>query len=120
MDTIKDYLTYEGQRNKKNAHIYTTLMRNVFGRDRKACAVLIGHHLTFELDGDLNTENELPSADCLMFDHQVMKAAFGAERYIRIMQALASVPAEDRDVMLAQYMEDSKILAPGWWNQIAA
>lgn len=101
---FKDYLGFENQRNKENADLYTRLIRAAIGKDRNV-AVLIGHHLTFELDGDLDTENEIPSADCLMFDHDLMRAVFGPERYINIMRDLASVPCDQRDAMLRQFME---------------
>lgn len=106
MKTIKDYLGYENQRNKTHAALYTRLIQRAFGNNAGNagnCAVLIGHHLTFELDGDLSTENEIPSADTLIFDHSIMQAVFGADA-VRIMQALASVPAEDRDDMLKHYL----------------
>jgi hypothetical protein len=93
---MKDYLGYENARNKAHAGLYVAIMRAAFGAD---CEVLIGHHLTFEQGGKLETENEIPSADCLMFDHEVMKRVFGSNAF-NIMRALASVPAEKRDSVL--------------------
>lgn len=94
---MKDYLGWENHRNKIHAALYTELMRRAFGGERD-CAVLIGHHLTFELGGDLETENEVPSADCLLFDHYVMKKVFGDDA-LRIMGELSQVPAEERDAL---------------------
>lgn len=100
---MKDYLGFENARNKRNAATYEKLMKKALKHD--ACAVLIGHHLTFELDGDLETENEIPSADCLMFDHDLMTAAFGPDRAVSIMRYLASLPCDMRDVVLKEYVD---------------
>lgn len=93
---MKDFLGYENARNKRNADLYERLIKLAIGKDVK-CAVLIGHHLTFELNGDLETENEIPSADCLMFDHELMTAVFGREKAIDTMRTLATLPCEARD-----------------------
>jgi DNA-directed RNA polymerase specialized sigma24 family protein len=110
---MKDYLGYENARNKQHAALYTNIMRAAFGSERD-CAVLIGHHLTFELGGDLNTENEVPSADCLLFDHEVMKRVFG-EQALPIMAALSQVPAEERDALALRYFE-TRHGAINWQN----
>jgi hypothetical protein len=99
---MKDYLGFENQRNKQHADLYTRFLRAAI--PESGVAVLVGHHVTFEIGGDLMTENEIPSADTLMFDHDLMKAVFG-ERAIAIMQKLASVPCEERDHLLGWYMD---------------
>lgn len=101
-NTIKDYLGSENERNKKHAALYARLLKLALGRGD--VQVLIGHHITFELGGDLETENEIPSADCLMFDHVLMGKVFG-ERAIPIMRALATVPCDQRDHLLEFYLE---------------
>jgi hypothetical protein len=93
---MKDYLGCENARNKRHAALYTAIMHEAFGSD---AAVLIGHHLTFEIGGNIETENEIPSADTMMFDHYVMGKVFGADA-VRIMQRLASVSVELRDDVL--------------------
>lgn len=98
---MKDYLGYENARNKRNAGLYVAIMRAAFGND---CDVLIGHHLTFEQGGNLETENEIPSADTLLFDHSVMGKVFG-DRAVSIMVHLASIPAESRDEVAKRYLE---------------
>ena len=98
---MKDYLSYENQRNKRNAKLYTDIIKAAFGEE---CQVLIGHHLTFEQGGDLNTENEIPSADTLMFDHEIMRKIFG-ERAKSIMMKLAEKPVEERDEYLKEVFE---------------
>lgn len=102
METMKDYLGFENQRNKSNAALYERLLKVALKRDD--VAVLIGHHITFELGGDLSTENEIPSADCLMFDHDLMTSVFG-EKAVQIMRVLASLPCEHRDATLKFYLD---------------
>lgn len=96
---MKDFLGTENARNKANASLYTAIMKQAIGKDAQ---VLIGHHLSFELGGDIGTENEIPSADTLMFDHDVMTAVFGAFA-IDIMQHLAATPCQSRDRVLEEY-----------------
>jgi len=95
---MKDYLGYENARNKANAQLYVDLIQAAYGQ----CAVLIGHHLTFEFHGDVGTENEIPSADTLCFDHEVMGRVFGEDAPL-IMRQMASVPAEARDKILSEF-----------------
>lgn len=97
---VKDYLGFENARNKQHADLYTELIRRAVGD----CAILIGHHLAFELGGDLNTENEIPSADTLMFDHEIMGRVFGGKAGA-IMVQLAAVPVEQRDTLLANLLK---------------
>lgn len=102
MNVTKDWLGYENQRNKLNAATYTTLLK--LALKHVDCAVLIGHHITFELDGDLETENEIPSADCLMFDHEIMRAVFG-DSALRIMRELVVLPCDQRDKLLKWHVD---------------
>lgn len=99
---MKDYLGYENARNKQHAAMYTAMITRACGSN---AAVLIGHHLTFELGGDLETENEIPSADCMLFDHFIMGKVFGAHA-VSVMCELARVPAELRDAKLAEFLTD--------------
>lgn len=109
MKLTKDWIGYENARNKKNVQLYTDILtralQKITGSD--AVAVLIGHHLVFEFDGDANgsldieTENEIPSADCLMFDHEIMTAVFGADAKF-IMAHLSQLDCENRDDYLRE------------------
>lgn len=92
-ERFEQYLTEENDRNKKHADLYTRMIKLAFGMDAQC---IIGHHLTFELNGNLETENEIPSADTLLFDHYAMKKIFG-HKAIPLMKMLASVPASKRD-----------------------
>jgi len=95
-NSIKDYLGLENSRNKLHANLYTDLIQRALG----PVDVLVGHHLCFEANHDISTENEIPSADTLLFDHDIMIKVFGG-RAIEIMQRLAAEPAEQRDAILA-------------------
>lgn len=99
--TVKDFLGQENARNKRHAALYTAIMQRGMGTDED---VLIGHHLCFEANKDINTENEIPSADTLLFDHGVMTAVFG-DKAIDIMQHLAATPTESRDEVLRCYVD---------------
>jgi len=103
---MKDYLGFENERNKKHAALYTKLIKRAYGEG--ASEVLIGHHLTFESHGDLNTENEIPSADTLLFDHEIMRRVFG-EKALWVMMGLAQQPAEERDAALAIFLEQIEV-----------
>lgn len=87
---VKDYLTTENVRNKKYAHLYTDLIKRAFGENQD---VLIGHHITFEEHGNIETENEIPAADSLLFCHDLMTRVFGSKA-ISLMMLLASMPAD--------------------------
>lgn len=108
---LKDWLSTENARNKRFAGLYVGIMKKAFGVvTQKEPEVLIGHHLTFELNGDLETENEIPSADCLMFDHYIMTQVFG-NRAVDIMQHLAATPCESRDEVLQAYWDNEREVA---------
>lgn len=103
--TLKDWLGYELERNKRHGELYAALLRKALAKMEPGVRVdvLIGHHVTFELDGDLTTENEIPSADCLLFDHTIMRAVFG-ERAVPIMVELAQLDCGERDARVACYL----------------
>lgn len=96
--TPKDWLGSEAARNKESADIFTQLLVTAYGPDYR---VLIGHHLCFQQGANINTENEVPAADSLIFDHDIMRAVFGNDA-ISIMQTLAALPAEKRDHALRE------------------
>ena len=96
---MKDFLSFEQARNKHRAALYEKMLRIAFG---ESCAVLVGHHIGFEFGGDINTENEIPSADTLLFDHDIMGKVFGS-RSLAIMAELATIPAEKRDTRLEEF-----------------
>jgi len=98
---MKDYLGFENARNKQHAELYTRLIRLAYGKDLQ---VLIGHHLTFEDGGNLDTENEIPSADTLLFDHEVMRRVF-PDNWKAVLMTLALAPVEERDAEALKLLE---------------
>lgn len=101
MNTVKDYLGYENERNRRNADLYTRMVKAAYGDNN---AVIIGHHVTFERDGDLTTENEIPSADTLIFDHDIARRIFGSD-FRSILAELAVLDIEERDKRLSDHFE---------------
>lgn len=95
----RNYLNEEAMRNKRNVDAYASLIRSAFGANE---AVLVGHHICFQRESDFSTENEIPSADTLIFDHDVMTATFG-DRALPIMAELAVLPLKERDQRLRAY-----------------
>lgn len=98
MGAPKDYLGTENTRNKQYTKLFTDMIRAAYGDNND---VLIGHHLTFEAHGDINTENEIPAADTLIFCHDLMTRVFG-QRAGRVMRELATLPVSRRDDRLME------------------
>lgn len=94
----RDYLSYENHRNAAHAQLYADIVCQAFGHKD----VIVGHHVTFEQHGDIKTENEVPSADTLLFDVDVARRVFGvgAEPILRM---LATTPVEHRDATYAAH-----------------
>lgn len=90
---MKAYLAFEDHRNRTHAALYTRLIQKAFGEDTD---VLVGHHICFEKHGQISTEEEIPSADTLLFDHDIMYAVFG-EQWQDIMIDLCKMDSADRE-----------------------
>jgi hypothetical protein len=103
MEQKTGFLSFEDARNRAHAKLYAEVMRRAFGAARQT-SVLIGHHLGFEFDQDIETENEIPSADTLLFNHPLMTAVFG-DRAVSVMVQLAMTPTESRDAVLARCLD---------------
>lgn len=104
---FKYYLGYENDRNTQHAAVYTDLIRRAMSPRE---VVLVGHHFVCEFvsdppkpDEDLKTLNEIPSADTLIFDHDIMRAVFG-DHAIDVMVDCAKVPASQRDACLKAHL----------------
>jgi hypothetical protein len=95
----KEYLSFENKRNKRFHKLYSAILHEAFGN----CSV-IGHHVCFTDDnGDLN---EIPSADTLIFDHNVMVRVFGVTAMAVMSQlAITTVDNDARDNLLAELFE---------------
>lgn len=87
------YLSGEGKRNRHNADLFQAILCIAWGGN---CTVMTGHHIAFLFDGDLTTEDEVPSADCLLFDLEIMDAVFGWERD-SILQTIVTMNRGERE-----------------------
>ena len=87
------YLSGEGKRNRLNADLYQAMLCLAWG---EGCQVITGHHVSFLFNGDLETEDEVPSADCLLFDHHIMGCVFGEDAQ-SVMVAIAPLERYERE-----------------------
>jgi hypothetical protein len=93
----RNYLGYENHRNTVHAQLYTDVINTAFGPQD----VIVGHHLTFEQHGNIKTENEVPSADTLLFDTEVARRVFGDADWRNVLQRLAITGCEHREAYYA-------------------
>lgn len=99
---MKNYLESELARNHTNKHLYERLLKIAVA----GCSVEVGHHVTIHL-GD-EDGNEIPSADAVLFDHDIMQKVFG-HSYMSVMLTLASTPTDKRDSVLAAIMDNLEV-----------
>jgi hypothetical protein len=108
---FKYYLSYENKRNSHHQEMFVWIIKRAFGCKE---VVLVGHHFVCDYNSDLKTLNEIPSADTLLFDHDIMKECFG-ERSIEIMIELAKRPVPERDEYLRSQIPDLPAKTD-WWE----
>lgn len=106
LSTDKYWLQAENDRNTHHGLIFVDLIKRAFGVDE---VVMVGHHFVFEPDAamqkrDLTQLNEIPSADTMIFDHDIMGAVFG-DRARAIMIECACTPAAQRDEIIARCLK---------------
>lgn len=95
--------SYENDRNRAGSAVFKDIIREVYN----VTDVICGHHLIYEVrdkqkDGFTYDEvQEIPSADALIFDHDVAKKIWGPG-YMRTLIKLALEPVETRDHLLAE------------------
>lgn len=103
---------YENDRNAEHSEFYKAIIREAFGvKD-----VIIAHHLVYvteeirpDPDHPGKTYNfqiveEIPSADTLLFDHEVAKKLWG-DRWKIVLSALAVTPPEERDTLARKFFD---------------
>lgn len=95
---------FENERNAANADLFKCIIRYVFG----VTDVIVGHHLvyvTVEKDPggfDIQVVEEIPSADALIFDHEVA-AKLWPDDWRDKLQQFATAPADKRDALLREH-----------------
>lgn len=98
MPKFKDFLQFENQRNHDDHITFNRFLQKAVG----PCEVLVAHHIVF-LVGD-EEPNEIPSADALMFNPELMGAVFG-EKAMGIMLTLAHRIPELRGKVLKDFLD---------------
>ena len=94
--------TFENFRNSNNSDLFKEVLREAHGVQD----VIIAHHIVYVIE-EKRTDGfayqiveEIPSADCLLFDHDIAKKIWGAD-YIAVLQRLVAEPCETRDELFA-------------------
>lgn len=98
---IKDYLGEENLRNKMHAPLFVRMLKEAWGPNYD---VLIGHHICYQQHGNIDTENEIPAADTLLFDHDIMTKLFG-DRAVCVMRELATLKPGEREKKVEQLLQ---------------
>lgn len=93
--------SYENDRNAANSDLFKAIIREVYGVQD----VIIAHHLVYvrveTREGfDYQIVEEIPSADALIFDHDIARKLWGAD-WQGVLRQLACEPVETRDALLA-------------------
>lgn len=103
---------YETDRNTDNTELFTAILHEAYGEPDKAFQAIVGHHIIFvrmdkREDGFTYTiVEEFPSADCLIFDHEVAKKIWGEANWKLALEKLALEPVESRDKLLKYLYEN--------------
>lgn len=104
---FKDYLVYENQRNHDNHKIFQRFLQAALGEQK--IEVLVAHHIVYtvlDANGDAVGEpNEIPSADTLLFDPDLMTAVFG-EKARAIMMTLCHRTPDLREKVLEDFLNE--------------
>jgi hypothetical protein len=93
---------YENDRNAENSDLYKAIIRECYGVED----VIIAHHLVYVTkevrDGfEYQIVEEVPSADCLIFDHDVAERVWGPN-FKDVLVKLALEPIKTRDKVLRE------------------
>lgn len=101
--------TYENDRNAQASELFKAIIRKVYN----VTDVIVAHHLVYvkveRRDGfDFQVVEEIPSADALIFDHEVAKCLWG-DKWQDNLSLLALEPADTRDDLLAHLWEQQQM-----------
>lgn len=111
MSTSTDFSTsglrlegsYENDRNMEGSPVFKAIVKEVFN----VTDVICGHHIIYEIrdtrkDGfTYDVVQEIPSADALIFDHDIALKIWGDDFQHTLIQ-LALEPTATRDKLLAE------------------
>ena len=99
----KNYVVDEYQRNIDSKALYTGLLKAAFGHD---AIISVSHHISVRLLDAAETVHEIPSADTVLFDHQIMGKVFGKARAVDKMAALARLPPHRREAQVKRWLSE--------------
>lgn len=106
LEHAKYYLQAENDRNTHHGQVFIDILKRAFGFDE---VIMVGHHFVFEpaeamKNLDLAHLNEIPSADTIIFDHDIMKEVFG-DNFMQVIHECADVPCDQRDAVLKAHLD---------------
>jgi hypothetical protein len=101
---LTNYLADEATRNHKSVKLFADMLRVAYPEHK--VDILIGHHICFMFNDDFDTMDEIPAADSLIFDPELMGRVFGS-RAKYIMARLAVLSIAERDSALSQYFYEA-------------
>ena len=109
---------YENDRNAENSELYKAIIREAYA-DKGVKDVIVAHHIVFvcpetryrdlgngeKAPFQFQLIEEVPSADTLIFDHDIARKIWGEEEYRKKLVMLALEPVETRDALLKRLYE---------------
>lgn len=100
-DTAKQesFVRYEVDRNHRAKTVFQALLRRAYG---PGSTVIISHHLTVMCSKGV--VHEIPSADTILFDHDIMHKVFGTEAPSK-MVVLAKLPPHRREDKVKDWLD---------------
>lgn len=98
----RNYVTDEYQRNVDSRTLYTTLLKHAFGSD---AVVVISHHILVKLADE--TVHEMPSADTVLFDHDIMGRVFGTKARTYMASLAVTLPGA-REARVRGWLEEAR------------
>ena len=102
----------ENGRNRAGKEIFSAIIREAY----KVEDVICGHHIIYEAaqkgsNGFVyHDPQEIPSADALIFNHDVAKVIWGKDYYLAALRRLAVEPVETRDALLQRMYNNRNTL----------
>ena len=97
--------SWENDRNAASRPLFTEMLKEALGIDQ----TIIAHHLVYvKMVDDYTIVEEIPSADALIFNHEIMRKLFG-DGFLSVLQTLACEPCETRDAKLAEFYNARKV-----------
>lgn len=100
LNEFPNFLMVENARNHDAHRTFERFLHRAIG----PCRVLVAHHIVFIPAGS-DDPTEIPSADSLCFNHQLMTKVFGEVSAPAIMLTLAKRTPDLRDKVLADFLD---------------